>query len=271
MHYQHIFYKKENFKEMVSFSLLKKIIHHDMSTFYSFINKDDKIIGFSRSHYWSRNANSHQLTDSLDIINLDENKDLLGEDPRTFYHNGHLYTTDNYCHDNHIQNHFTNKRVKVQLNFKNTSYISHNNKLYGIHRMMPFEFYEIDPETGISTRVKTEEGETNSEYRGGTPGYLYAPNVYVGFGHITKNHPHEDNSKPMTHTVFLWKVDFNDSIPKLTIKNVDIPTTKMLLDPTSLIKKNGKTVLVICESDEMWHNDQEFSTCFYELNGLNII
>ena len=272
MNYICIFNKvyKESYREQIpfEFKLIKKVIHPDMSTFYSFVNHNNQILGFSRSHYLSRDTRSHKLKDSFDIETLDAPL-LIGEDPRAFIHNDSLYVTDNYCHDQHIYNSNTKQRVKIDLNFKNTSYISHQNKLYGIHRMKPFELYEIDTNNGKATRISTSEGESNSEYRGGTPGYEWKPNQYIGFGHTTTNHPYENpSSEPMKHKVFFWMVDFNTKQPTLSIQDVEIPTSKLLLDPTSLIKKDGKVILVICESDSIWHHDQEFSTCFYEVKGF---
>ena len=98
------------------------------------------------------------------------------------------------------------KYTKINISGKNISFINHNNILYFIHYIKPFELYTFDVETGDIKKIDVDDDKNDYkyEYRGGTPGYKLNENEYYGFGHRTYIH-----ENIMKHDVFKWIVYFD--------------------------------------------------------------
>jgi hypothetical protein len=245
---------------------IKKIDTIQNSIFYSFLNKDDKIIGYGR--LWDgfnpyRTIINVSINNNFEIINY--NDTLKGEDPRIFEHNNEVYIVDNYLNDIHLYNLNKNINCKINLNGKNFSFISHNNELYFIYTMRPFILCKVVLKTGnvIKINVNDFNSTINLEYRGGTPGYKNNNkiNVYYGFGHRT--YFKDDILK---HDIFKWIIDFNNK-PSLEIIDIEKPSvSKNISDPTCVIIIENKTYLVTAESDEAWFKNQDYITNVYEIS-----
>ena len=248
------------------FIFFKKINTTKNSIFYSLINYNNEIIGFGRKYYGEeRIIKKIKLDNNFNIIE-DNNNYIKGEDPRCFEYNNKLYILDNYLNDMYlIEYDNVIKYIKINISGKNISFINHNNILYFIHYIKPFELYTFEIETGNITNVKVDDDKNNYnyEYRGGTIGYKLNDNEYYGFGHRTYI---KDNI--LTHDIFKWIIYFyNDKLPKIIHYDIEQPNnSKNICDPTSVIEINNKKYLITAESDNIWFCDQDYITNVYEIN-----
>lgn len=251
------------------FEFTKQIQTTKNSIFYSLTRyNNDQIMAIGRRNFWNeRLIKFMMLTNEFDVIRDDETFFLRGEDPRSFYHNGDLYIQDNYWNDIYLINMNNEyKAVKVNIDGKNLSFISHNNRLYFIYYMFPFILYEIDIETGEIFPVPVHDnGMCNDEYRGGTPGYQLNDNTYYGFGHRT----YVDN-EIMKHDVFYWEIHFADK-PYIRVFDIQQPPGSLnICDPTSVVDIGDKKYLVTAESEYPWFYYQNYETNIYEICEMNI-
>ena len=237
------------------------------SIFYSLLKtNDNNIIGFGRTHYMiGRFVKKVVFNDNLDIIE-DNNTSFKGEDPRCFIHKNKIYVVDNYWNDIHLMDYEAMKYTKINLSGKNISFISHNDTLYFIYRMKPFELYSIDVDNGTITKVETGNNKQNynDEYRGGTPGYKVAgkENEYYGYGHRTYM-----SKGVLIHDVYKWIVSFPPGqLPLIEYVEVEQPpNSKNICDPTSIIEINGKKYLITAETEKSWFCEQDYITNAYEI------
>jgi hypothetical protein len=202
----------------MKFSFIKRINTTKNSIFYSLIKKNDVIIAFGRRHYGNeRVIKKITLDKNFDIIE-DNNITFRGEDPRCFEYNDKIYVLDNYYNDMYLIDYDIMKYIKINISGKNISFINHNNILYFIHYIKPFELYTFDTENENITKIEVDDDKYNYnyEYRGGTPGYKLNDNEYYGFGHRTYI---EDNN--IKHDIFKWIVYFdNNKLPRITHINI---------------------------------------------------
>ena len=241
----------------------KKIETTHNSIFYSVIQNNNEIIAFGRRSYNVRVIKKITLDDNFNVIE-DNNIFLKGEDPRCFKHNNKIYVLDNCLNDLFLIDYETNKYTKINISGKNLSFISHNNILYFIHYIKPFELYTFDVDTGDVTKIDVDNNEqtANYEYRGGTPGYKLNDNNYYGYGHRTylKN-------GILTHDIFKWIIYFDDQkLPKIETFDLIQPyKSQNICDPTSVIEINAKTYLITAESHKAWSCNQNYITNVYEI------
>jgi hypothetical protein len=268
------------------FEFVKRLDTTPLSIFYSIIPYKGRLIGFGRRHYAERVIKEIELDENFQIIR-DNIATYNGEDPRCFVFKGTLYIVDNYLDDMHLINYETKSYIKLQIggfsegeaNFetketslpkeasfvgKNMTFICHGDTLYMIHRMKPFSMYQLDPETGICTPVEVEDKTPvdDFEYRGGTIGYQFQGQpAYYGFGHRTYNR------KYCQHDVFLWNVYFEeDRKPRIRIMDIEQPPdSKMICDPTSVIRVGGQWYLITAETNNQWTRDQDYITNVYKI------
>ena len=64
---------------------------------------------------------------------------MIGEDPRCFEYNNKIYVLDNYVNDMYLIDNETQNYIRINISGKN-----HNNVLYFIHYIKPFELYTIE-------------------------------------------------------------------------------------------------------------------------------
>lgn len=236
--------------------------------FYSIIKFKGNIICFRRKYLdlKKRIIDTLLINERLNIISNCKNK-YCGEDPRSFIHNNKLYVVDNYYNDNHLIDVEKNLYLKLNIDGKNLTFISHKNRLYVIYRIKPFIFYEISLIDGSVNKIIEEYTELNNEYRGGTPGYIKSNNIYYGFGHRTYY-----NNDTMTHDIFMWELDFNDTYPKIKIIDVEKPTiSKNICDPTSIIEIDGVKYLITAETDKPWIIEEKKVEQQYITNAYKIL
>uniref|UniRef100_A0A6C0ER97 Uncharacterized protein n=1 Tax=viral metagenome TaxID=1070528 RepID=A0A6C0ER97_9ZZZZ len=246
-------------------SFIKRINTTKNSIFYSLIKKNDEIIGFGRSHYSKdRFIKKITLDNNFDIIE-DNNIILKGEDPRCFEYNNKIYVLDNYLNDMYLIDYDIIKYIKINISGKNISFINHNNTLYFIHYIKPFELYTFDIENGNITKIEVNDDKSNynCEYRGGTPGYKLNDNEYYGYGHRTYI---KDNI--LKHDIFKWIVYFDSNkLPRILHFDIEQPdNSKNICDPTSVIEINNKKYLITAETDDPWFCEQDYITNVYEIN-----
>jgi hypothetical protein len=239
------------------------------SIFYSLIKYNNEIIGFGRRHYRpERVIKKIILDENFDIIeDIDnDNNTFRGEDPRCFEYNNKLYVLDNYLNDMFLFDYDNKKYIKINISGKNISFINHDNNLYFIHYIKPFELYTLDVETGNVTKMDVDDDkkEYNYEYRGGTPGYKLNDNEYYGFGHRTYC-----INGIVTHDIFKWIVFFdNYKLPRIILYNIEQPyNSKNICDPTSIIEVNNKKYLITAEAEHPWFSGQDYITNVYEINS----
>lgn len=245
-------------------SFVKRINTTKDSIFYSLIMFKNEIIGFGRRHYGKeRIIKKIQLNENFDIIE-DNNITYKGEDPRCFEYKNNLYIQDNYLNNMHLINYETNHYIKLNVTGKNITFINHNNNLYFMHYIKPFELYRYDIETNDITKIEVDDDKLtyNYEYRGGTPGYKLNDTEYYGFGHRTYI---EDNI--VKHDIFLWIVYFEtNKLPRISHFNMEQPkNSKNICDPTSVIEIKNKKYLITAESDYPWFYEQDYITNVYEI------
>ncbi len=258
--------QKNNTNNM--FRFVKQINTSKDSIFYSFIHYNNEILGFGRKHYKEHIIKKIKINEEFNIIE-DNDETFCGEDPRCFIHNNKLYVTDNLLDRQKIYDYDNKKYINVLNTGKNCSFISHNNELYYIHRMMSFELIKMNTNNTLISRIKVEKNDYNFQYRGGTPGYRIKKNhnKYYGFGHIT----YYDN-RVLKHDIFLWIVDFTNKKPSIKIKNINKPpNAKNICDPTCVIEINGKLYMITAESDNAWFCDQDYVTNVYEITCAEFI
>ena len=247
----------------IKFNFIKRINTTKNSIFYSLIKKNNEIIAFGRKYYGKeRIIKKIKLDENFDIIE-DNDIYLKGEDPRCFEYNNKIYVLDNYSDDMFLIDYENKKYIKINISGKNISFINHNNTLYFIHYMKPFELYTFDIETENILKIDVNnEHIQNYQYRGGTPGYKLSENQYYGFGHKTYT---ENNI--LKHDIFKWIVDFEDKkLPKITHFDIIQPiNSKNICDPTSVIEINNKKYLISAESEESWVHEQDYITNVYEI------
>jgi hypothetical protein len=256
----------------------KRINTSKNSIFYSLIDNGKEIVGFGRQRYDCRIIKKIILDTKFNIINEKDNY-LKGEDPRTFYIGNDLYVLDNYLNDMYLIKEssptqdflsFSKEYIPIPIDGKNLTFINYppsSSNLYFIHYFKPFCLYNFDLVTRNITKIKTIEGESDNEYRGGTPAYSINPTTYYGFGHRTyfKN-------GILTHDIFKWVLTF-DSIgygecitPTIELYDIYKPeNSKNITDPTSVIEINNKKYLITAESDEAWFKEQDYVTNVYEI------
>lgn len=245
-------------------SFIKRINTTENSIFYSLIKSDNKIISFGRRYYGvERVIKKITLNNEFDIIE-DDNTIFIGEDPRCFEYNNKIYILDNYCNDMYLIDYENNKYTKINISGKNISFINHNNILYFIHYIKPFELYTFDIETGNITKIEVDDDKNsyNYEYRGGTPGYKINDNEYYGFGHRTYTF-----NGIFKHDIFKWVVYFeNNKLPRISHFDIEQPiNSKNICDPTSIIEINSKKYLITAETDNVWFCEQDYITNVYEI------
>jgi hypothetical protein len=245
-------------------SFVKRINTLKNSIFYSLIKSNNEIIAFGRKHYGSeRIIKKITLDEKFDIIE-DNNNHFKGEDPRCFEYNNKIYILDNYLNDMFLIDYKTNNSVKINISGKNLSFITHDNILYFIHYIKPFELYTFDIDSGTITKIDIDDDKKNCnyEYRGGTPGYKLNNNEYYGFGHRTYIHNHI-----LKHDIFKWTVYFeNNKLPKIIIIDIEQPhNSQNICDPTSVIEINDKKYLITAETDRAWFCEQDYITNVYEI------
>ena len=248
----------------MKFLFIKRINTIKNSIFYSLIKINNEIIAFGRKHYANeRVIKKIKLDKNFDIIE-DNNVYFKGEDPRCFEYNNKIYVLDNYLNDMYLIDYKNNQYIKINISGKNISFINHNNILYFIHYIKPFELYTFDIETGLITKVEVDDDKNhyNYEYRGGPPGYKLNDNEYYGFGHRTYI---ENNI--LKHDIFKWIVYFeNNKLPRISHFNIEQPyNSKNICDPTSVIKINNKNYLITAETNNHWFYDQDYITNVYEI------
>lgn len=238
---------------------VKRIDTTKDSIFYSLAQYKNKLLGFGRTHYRSRMIKQIILDENFDVIE-DANILFKGEDPRCFEHKNNLYIQDNYLNDMFLIDYENQQYTKIDISGKNISFINHDNVLYFIHYIKPFKLYRFDIESKSITKVIVDDDDCtyNYEYRGGTPGYKLNNNKYYGFGHRTY---HKNGLK---HDIFKWVVDF-DKIPKITIIDIEQPSSKSICDPTSVIEINNRKYLITAETDNAWFHSQDYITNVYEI------
>jgi hypothetical protein len=248
----------------MKFLFIKRIDTTKNSIFYSLIKNNNEIIAFGRKHYKSERV--------IKKITLDENFDVIedndiyfkGEDPRCFEYDNKIYVLDNYINNMFLIDYENNEYIKINISGKNISFINHNNILYFIHYIKPFQLYTFDIETGNIKKVKVDDDNNNYkyEYRGGTPGYKLNDNTYYGFGHRTYK-----KNNVLKHDIFKWVVYFeNNKLPRISHNNIEQPpNSQNICDPTSVIEINNKKYLITAESDKAWFCDQDYITNVYEI------
>ena len=249
----------------MNFSFVKRLETTPRSIFYSLINYNNEIIAFGRRKYNERVVKKITLNKNFDIIE-DNDIFLKGEDPRCFKHNNKIYVLDNCLNDLFLLDYETNKYTKINISGKNLSFISHNNNLYFIHYIKPFELYTIDLETGNVTKLDVDNNNqpADYEYRGGTPGYKLNDNNYYGFGHRTYW-----KRGILTHDIFKWIIYFNEKeLPKIETFEIAQPyNSKNICDPTSVIEIDNKPYLITAESHKAWSCNQDYVTNVYEIHN----
>lgn len=249
----------------MNFVFKKRINTTKNSIFYSLVKKDNQIIAFGRENYKERVIKKITLNDDFDIIE-DDNVYFIGEDPRCFEFNNKIYVLDNFLNDMFLIDYENEKYTKIDISGKNISFINHNNVLYFIHFIKPFELYTFDVETGNITKVETDDDRNHFgyQYRGGTPGYKYKlnENQYYGIGHKTYL---QDNI--WKHDLFIWLVYFEkDKLPRISHFELEQPmNSKNICDPTSIIEINNKKYLITAETDHRWDCEQDYITNVYEI------
>lgn len=248
----------------MKFLFVKRILTPNNSIFFSLIRHNDEIIAFGRRHYMNGRFIQKVTLDEQFKIIQDDNIQFVGEDPRCFEHNNKIYVLDNYFNDLHLIDYESSTRVKINILGKNLSFVSHDNVLYFIHYIKPFELYQIDPATGHVTRIEVDDDKQsyNYEYRGGTPGYKLDDSTYYGFGHRTYS-----KDSIMKHDIFKWVLHFEpDKLPRISHFNVQQPEhSRNICDPTSVINVGGKSYLITAESDRPWFCEQDYITNVYEI------
>lgn len=248
----------------MKFSFIKKINTTKNSIFYSLIKNNNEIIAFGRRHYGTeRVIKKITLDENFNIIK-DNNIIFRGEDPRCFEYNNKIYILDNYLNDMFLIDYENNKYMKINISGKNISFINHNNTLYFIHYIKPFELYTFDIENGNIKKIDVDDDKNdyNYEYKGGTPGYKLNDNEYYGFGHRTYI-----QDSIIKHSIFKWIVYFNNNkLPRISHFNIEQPyNSKNICDPTSVIEINNKKYLITAETDNTWFCEQEYITNVYEI------
>jgi hypothetical protein len=244
---------------------VKRIDVPKLSIFYSLIKYKNEIIAFGRVQYnYIRSIRKITLDNEFNIIE-DNNIIFKGEDPRCFEYNNKLYIQDNYCNDMYLIDYDNVNYIKINISGKNISFINHNNILYFIHYIKPFELYTFDINTDTINKVEVDDDRQtyNYEYRGGTPGYKLNDNEYYGFGHRTyfKNNI-------MTHDIFYWVVYFeNNKLPRISYYDIEQPENSLnICDPTSVIIIDNKKYLITAESRDEWITaEQDYVTNVYEI------
>jgi len=233
------------------------------SIFYSLILYKDTIIAFGRKRYNQRLFKKVTLNEHFDIIEEDPTE-FRGEDPRCFEYNHKLYVLDNHCNDMFLMDYESKHYTKMNISGKNISFLQHNNVLYFIHYIKPFQLYTFDIETGVSTRVEVDDDKCtyNYEYRGGTNGYKLNDNEYYGFGHRTYI-----QDTILKHDIFKWIVYFEENkLPRISHFDIEQPIdSKDVCDPTSILELNGKKYMITAESDKSWFYEQDYVTNVYEM------
>ena len=171
---------------------------------------------------------------------------------------------DNFLNDMFLIDYETKQYTKIDVIGKNMSFINHNNVLYFIYYIKPFQLCTFDVVTGAITRVVVDDDRChyNYEYRGGTPGYKLNDDKYYGFGHRTYV---TDNV--IKHDIFLWIIYFEkDKLPRISHFNVEQPpNSKNICDPTSVIEINNKLYLITAETDKSWWYEQDYVTNVYQI------
>jgi hypothetical protein len=252
----------------MTFFFKKRINTTKNSIFYSLIKYNNEIIGFGRRHYGpERIVKKIILDENFDIIeDIDnDNNTFRGEDPRCFEYNNKIYVLDNYLNDMFLFDYHNKKYIKINISGKNISFINHDNNLYLIHYIKPFELYTLDVETGNVTKMDVDDDKKNYnyEYRGGTPGYKLNDNEYYGFGHRTYY-----INGVCHHDIFKWIVFFDkDKLPRILHYNIEQPyNSKNICDPTSVIEVNNKKYLITAETENIWFLEQDYITNVYEIH-----
>jgi hypothetical protein len=248
----------------MKFSFIKRLDTTKNSIFYSLIKRNDEIIGFGRKYYGvERLIKIIKLDNNFNIIE-DNSVYIKGEDPRCFEYNNKIYVLDNFLNDMFLIDYENNKFIKINISGKNISFINHNNILYFIHYIKPFELYTFDIETGNIKKISVDDDKKtyNYEYRGGTSGYKLNDNEYYGIGHRT----YEKNGITK-HYLFKWILHFdNDKLPRITHFDIEQPcNSKNICDPTSIIEIDNKKYLITAESEHTWFRDQDYITNIYEI------
>ena len=249
----------------MKFKFIKRIDTTKDSIFYSLIKYKNEIIAFGRKSYvyGERVIKKISLCENFNIIE-DKNIFLKGEDPRCFEYNSKLYILDNYLNDMFLIDYEMNKYIKIKLSGKNPTFINHNNILYVIHYIKPFELYTLDVETGITTKIEVDDDKNNYnfEYRGGTIGYKLNENEYYGYGHRTY---YKENT--LIHDIFKWIIYFEDNkLPRISHFGIEQPSNKKnICDPTSVITINNKNYLITAETNIAWFCEQDYITNVYEI------
>ena len=251
----------------MEFFFIKRINTIKNSIFYSFIKCNNDIIGFGRKYYGvGREVKKIVINEDFDIIE-DNNIVIKGEDPRCFEFNNKIYILDNFLNDMYLIEYETNKSIKLNIGGKNLSFFAHNNTLYFIHYIKPFELYSIDLESGTIVKIEVDDDKLdyNYEYRGGTPGYKLTDTTYYGLGHRT----YTKNNR-VVHDIFKWELYFdNDKLPRISHINIKQPMhSKNICDPTCIIELNHKKYLITAESDKEWFCEQDYITNVYEIITL---
>jgi hypothetical protein len=158
--------------------------------------------------------------------------------------------------------------MKIDISGKNISFINHNNTLYFIHYIKPFELYSFDVKTGNIEKIKVADDNLtyNYEYRGGTMGYKLNDNEYYGFGHRT----YYTKNNILKHDIFEWIVHFEkNKLPRISHYDIEQPeNSKNICDPTCVIEINSKKYLITAETDNPWFYDQDYLTNVYEIKYL---
>lgn len=248
----------------MNFSFVKRINTTKDSIFYSLIKVNEEIIGYGREHYRARTSKKIKLNENFEIIE-DNNIIIKAEDPRCFEYRNKIYILDNFQNDIYLIESESLKSTRIDLQGKNFSFINHNDELYFIYYIRPFELYKINIDTGLIKIVDIDCGDNNNynfEYRGGTPGYKINDEQYYGYGHRTYN-----LEGVVKHDIFKWIIYFEkDKLPRISVYDLTQPeNSKNICDPTSVIEINNKKYLITAESDLTWFCEQDYVTNVYEI------
>ena len=232
------------------------------SIFYSVIKEGDQLVAFGRKDPLSgRIIKKITLDEDFNTIE-DIQTEFKGEDPRCFYFKDKLYVLDNYWDDMFLIDYKDQRFIPVPISGKNISFLVHEETLYFIYYIKPFELYRFDIETCTVEKIEVEDDKNtyNYEYRGGTPGYKLTECSYYGIGHRTYY-----NNNVLIHDVFKWVLSF-EKIPRIEIFTIEQPPqSKNICDPTSVIELNSKKYLITAEAEHPWFCEQDYITNVYEI------
>lgn len=269
----------------------KEVILPPSAVFLSCTTMPDENACFYRTHYDKQGLTRAKLIlDSDDATVTTVSRTHQGEDPRAFTFQGRVWVMSNFLYGLTLMDGELSKTYKLHIAGKNIIPLANASHLAFLDLqdlwlmtscVISSSSHAVCHRRTAVISERTRDGGFGSVWiprrewhaRGGTPGYMYSPNTWFGFGHATARH---DSN---VHKPFFWRLTISGRSNDVVVLQTDFSMSDMctldLCDPTSLIRvaadnemREERWHMITAESRCAWYFEQDHATRLYDVHSI---